>query len=62
MGAGRSRRVPMRSGPGEPIALTLYGSDGEVALPLLPVRALTLAQGLLTRGVQAIKAAPWAPE
>ncbi len=35
--------------------LTLYGSDGEAALPLLPKRALTLAQELLTRGVQAIK-------
>ncbi len=35
-----------------------------LALPLLPKRALTLAQELLTRGVQAIKAdpeAPWAP-
>ncbi len=52
-------------GPGEPIVLTLYGPDGEVALPLLPKRALTLAQELLTRGVQAIKAdpaAPWTPE
>ncbi len=52
-------------GPGEPIMLTLYGPAGEVALPLLPKRALTLAQELLTRGVQAIKAAPeapWAPE
>ena len=36
--------------------LTLYGPDGEVAaVPLLPKRALTLAQELLTRGVQAIK-------
>ncbi len=45
--------------------LTLYGPDGEVAVQLLPKRALTLAQELLTRGVQAIKsapAAPWAPE
>ncbi len=43
--------------------LTLYGPDGEtVSLPLLPVRALTLAQELLTHGVEAIKAAPWAPE
>ncbi len=33
--------------------------DGEVALPLLPKRALTLAQELLTRGVQAIKADSW---
>ena len=46
--------------------LTLYGPAGEaVALALEPKRALTLAQELLTRGVQAIKAepeAPWAPE
>ncbi len=39
--------------------LTLYGPDGEVALSLLPKRALTLAQELLTRGVQAIKADSW---
>jgi hypothetical protein len=35
--------------------LTVYGPDGEVAVRLLPKRALTLAQELLTRGVQAIK-------
>ncbi len=47
-------------GPGEPIMLTLYGAAGaEVALALLPKRALTLAQKLLTRGVQAIKADSW---
>ncbi len=34
----------------------LYGPDGEMAVPLLPKRALELAQELLTRGVQAIKA------
>ncbi len=39
--------------------MALHGPDGEVALPLLPKRALTLAQELLTRGVQAIKAASW---
>ena len=39
--------------------LTLYGPDGEVAVPLLPKRALTLAQELLTRGVAAIKADQW---
>ena len=36
-----------------------------VALPLLPAKALKLAQELLTCGVSAIKAdpaAPWAPE
>ncbi len=43
--------------------LTLYGPDGEtVSLPLLPKRALTLAQELLTRGVQAIKADQWGAE
>ena len=40
--------------------LTLYRPDGEaVALPLLPKRALTLAQELLTCGVSAIKADSW---
>ncbi len=43
-------------GPGQPITLTLCGPAGEVAVPLLPKRALELAQELLTRGVQAIKA------
>ena len=46
--------------------LALYGRDGEaVAVALEPKRALTVAQELLTCGVQAIKAdpaAPWAPE
>ena len=50
------RAVVTWEGPGKPIVLTLYGMDGEaVAVPLLPKRALTLAQELLTRGVQAIK-------
>jgi len=53
------RAVVTWEGPGEPIMLTLYGPDGEVAVPLLPKRALTLAQELLTRGVQAIKADSW---
>ena len=50
------RAVVSWEGPGKPIRLTLYGPDGEVAVPLLPKRALELAQELLTRGVQAIKA------
>ncbi len=54
-----ARAVVTWEGPGEPIVLTLYGPDGEVAVPLLPKRALTLAQELLTRGVQAIKADSW---
>ena len=36
--------------PGQPIVLTLYGPDGELAVPLLPKRALTLAQALAKRG------------
>ena len=59
------RAVVSWEGPGEPIMLTIYGPDGEVvAVPLLPAKALKLAQELLTQGVQAIKAdptAPWAP-
>lgn len=43
-------------GPGQPIVLTAYGPEGEVAVRLLPKRALGLAQELLTKGVQAIKA------
>ncbi len=60
--------VPMRRtvvtwpGPGEPIVLALYGPDGEAAVTLSPKRALTLAQELLTRGVQAIKADQWGEE
>ena len=53
------RAVVSWEGPGEPIVLTLHGPDGEVAVPLLPKRALTLAQELLTRGVQDIKANSW---
>ncbi len=54
--ATEPRAVVSWEGPGQPIVLTLYGPDGEVAVPLLPKRALELAQELLTRGVQAIKA------
>jgi hypothetical protein len=39
--------------------LIVYGPNGEVAVPLLPKRALSLAQELLTRGVQAIEADQW---
>ncbi len=46
-------------GPGGPIVLTVYGPDGEAAVPLLPKRALTLARELLTCGVAAIKADQW---
>ncbi|MCZ6742970.1 MAG: hypothetical protein O7D27_12515 [Alphaproteobacteria bacterium] len=50
------RAVVSWAGQGEPIMLTLYGPGGEMAVPLLPKRALALAQELLTSGVQAIKA------
>ncbi len=54
------RAVVSWKGPGQPVMLTLYGPDGEaVAVPLLPKRALTLAQELLTCGVSAIKADSW---
>ena len=56
---GADRAVVSWAGPGEPIVIALYGPDGEMALPLLPKCALTLAQELLTRGVQAIKADSW---
>jgi len=55
------RAVVTWAGPGEPIMLTLYGPDGAVTVPLLPKRALELANELLTRGVQAIKADPGGP-
>lgn len=54
------RAVVSWKGPGKSTMLTLYGPDGEAAaLPLLPKRALMLAQELLTCGVQAIKADSW---
>ncbi len=55
----QTRAVVSWAGEGEPIVLAVYGPDGELAVPLTPKRALTLAQELLTRGVQAIKADSW---
>ena len=49
------RAVVSWEGPGEPIVLEVYGPDGKLAVPMVPKRALELAQELLTRGVQAIK-------
>ncbi len=57
-----NRCVVSWAGPGQPIVLTLCGPGGEVAVPLLPKRALTLAQELLRHGVQAIKAGQWGAE
>ncbi len=66
LSATENRAVVSWNGPSQPVVLTLYDPDGEVAaVALLPKRALTLAQELLTCGVSAIKAdpaAPWAPE
>ena len=59
MGSAPARAVVTWEGPGSPIMLTVYGPDGEIAVPLLPKRALTLAQELLMRGVQAVKADTW---
>ncbi len=60
LSATENRAVVSWKGPGEPIVLTIYGPAGEaVAVPLLPKRALTLAQELLTCGVSAIKADSW---
>lgn len=56
-----TRAVVTWAGPGQPVVLKVYGPEGEVALPLSPERALTLAQELLTAGVRAVKADPAAP-
>jgi hypothetical protein len=47
--------------PGEPIVLTSYGPDGEVAVPLTPTRALALAVELTQRAVVTIKVNQWGP-
>ena len=54
-----ARAVVSWKGPGQPIMLTVYGSDGEVAVPLLPKRALTLAKDLMERAVSSIKTKQW---
>ena len=53
------RAVVSWEGPGQPIVLTIYGPAGEVAVPMVPKRALELAQELLTRGVSSIKIGQW---
>ena len=60
--ATESRAVVTWTGAGQPIMLTVYGPDGEVAtVPLTPVRALELAQELTRPAVVAIKTAQWGP-
>ncbi len=49
------------AGAGQPIVLTAYGADGEVAVSLSPVRALELAQELTEPAVTAIKTSQWGP-
>ncbi len=55
------RAVVTWAGPGQPIILTLYGSAGEVAVDMTPVRALELAKDLTEPAVQSIKNSQWGP-
>jgi len=55
------RAVVSWAGPGKPIVLKVYGPEGEVAVPLLPKRALTLAKDLTEPAVTAIKTSQWGP-
>ncbi len=56
-----SRAVVSWQGAGQPITLTVYGADGEVAVALSPVRALELAVELTQRAVLTIKVNQWGP-
>ena len=56
MSDAADRVVVTWEGPGEPITLTVYGPEGEVAaVPLLPKRALTLGKELIEKGVSSTK-------
>ena len=44
----------LRRDPGQPIVLTLYGPAGEVAVPMVPKRALELAQELIEPAVASL--------
>ncbi len=46
-------------GPGQPIVQQVYGPAGAVEVPLLPKRALTLAQELIEPAVSSIKIGQW---
>ena len=48
-------------GAGQPIMLTIHSPDGEVAVPLTPVRALELAKDLIEPAVRSIKTNQWGP-
>ena len=56
------RAVVTWAGPGEPIMLTLYGPDGEVAVSLKPTRALEVAKELIEPSIRSIKHAQWGPD
>ena len=54
--ATNHRCVVTWAGAGQPIMLTIYNPDGEVAaVPLSPVRALELAKELIEPAMQSIK-------
>jgi hypothetical protein len=56
MSDAADRVVVTWEGPGQPIVLTLYGPEGELAaVELLPKRCLTLAKEILETAVRAIK-------
>ena len=56
MSDAADRVVVTWEGPGEPVVLTLYGPEGELAhVPLLPKRCLTLSKEILDIAVRAIK-------
>ncbi len=62
MSDAADRAVVTWEGAGEPTVLALYGSEGELAVPLLPKRALTLAKELIEKGVSSTKADQWPSE
>ena len=56
MSDAADRVVVTWEGAGEPIVLTLYGPEGELAaMELLPKRCLTLSKEILDIAVRAIK-------
>ena len=56
MSDAADRVVVTWEGAGEPIVLTLYGPEGELAaMPLSTTRALTLGKELIQEGASSIK-------
>ncbi|MEI7606637.1 MAG: hypothetical protein WCJ64_04565 [Rhodospirillaceae bacterium] len=55
-GAANGRRVVVVDTPGSPIILAAYAAEGErIETPILPGRALALAEELLTAGRQRLR-------